>query len=125
MFRSTTFAILCLAAAPAFAQNQAAPAPSAPAGPPPEAIAAVQSAASAFGLCIQTGIAGVPASVTPEAGATSVMAGCATQRTTVEQAVQALIATLPEAQRTMAQEQLRTQAASVPGQIADGIRQMR
>ena len=40
--RFPIFAILCLAATPAFAQNQAAPAPAAPAGPPPEAVAAAQ-----------------------------------------------------------------------------------
>lgn len=125
MFRSTVFAILCLASAPAFAQNQTAPAQAAPAGPPPEAIAAVQTAASAFGQCIQTGVTSVPATVTPEAGATSVLAGCVTQRSAIEQAVQALIATLPAAQQAMAQEQLRTQTAGIPAQVADGIRQAR
>lgn len=125
MLRFPTFVFLCLAATPALAQNQTAPAEAAPAGPPPEAIAAVQTAASAFGQCIQTGVTSVPASVTPEAGATNVLAGCATQRSTVEQAVQALIATLPAAQQAMAQEQLRTQTAGIQGQVADAIRQAR
>src|SRR5205085_4948684 len=97
MLRFSTFALLCLAATPAFAQNQTAPAPSAPAGPPPEAIAAVQAASATFGQCIQTGVMGVPASVTPKAGAANVLAGCSTQRMGVEQAVRALIATLPAA----------------------------
>ena len=123
--RFPIFAILCLAATPAFAQNQTAPAASAPAGPPPEALAAVQAAGSAFGQCIQTGVMGVPAAVTPEAGATTVLAGCSTQRQALETAVQALIGTLPEAQRPMAQEQARTQLAGVPAQIAAGIQQMR
>jgi hypothetical protein len=125
MLRFSTLAILCLAATPAFAQNQAAPAPSAPTGPPPEAIAAVQAASATFGQCIQTGVMGVPASVTPEAGATNVLAGCATQRQAVESAVQALIATLPAERRAGAQEQLRTQVAGIPAQIAAGIQQMR
>lgn len=125
MRRFSILAILCLAASPALAQNQTAPAASAPAGPPPEQVAAVQTASSAFGTCIQTGVMGVAATVTPEAGATSVLAGCATQRQAVETAVQALIATLPEAQRSMAQEQLRTQLAGLPAQIAGGIQQMR
>jgi len=130
MLRFSALAILCLAATPAIAQNQAAPAPSAPAaqtpaGPPPEAIAAVQAAGSAFGQCIQTGVMGVPAAVTPEAGATTVLAGCSSQRQALETAVQALIGTLPEAQRPMAQEQARSQLAGVPAQIAAGIQQMR
>ena len=123
--RLPIFAILCLAATPAFAQNQTAPAAPAPAGPPPEAMAAVQAAGSAFGQCIQTGVMGVPAAVTPEAGATTVLNGCATQRTALEGAVQTLIAALPAEQRAMAQEQARSQLAAVPGQIAAGIQQMR
>ena len=123
--RLTIFTILCLAATPAFAQNQTAPAAPAPAGPPPEAMAAVQAAGSAFGQCIQTGVMGVPAAVTPEAGATTVLNGCATQRTALEGAVQTLIAALPAEQRAMAQEQARSQLAGVPAQIAAGIQQMR
>lgn len=123
--RLTIFTILCLAATPAFAQNQAAPAAPATAGPPPAAMAAVQAAGSAFGQCIQTGVMGVPAAVTPEAGATTVLNGCATQRTALEGAVQTLIAGLPAEQRAMAQEQARSQLAGVPAQIAAGIQQMR
>lgn len=122
MLRFSTVALICLAATPAFAQNQAAPAPS---GPPPEAMAAIQQAGSAFGQCVQTNAATVPATVTPEAGATSVLATCAPQRQALEQAAHALIATLPEAQRAMAEEQMRTQLAAVPGQIAAGISGMR
>jgi hypothetical protein len=125
MSRFTVFAFLCLAATPAFAQNQTAPAAQAPAGPPPAAMAAVQAAGSAFGQCIQTGVMGVPAAVTPEAGATSVLAGCATQRTALEGAVQTLIAALPAERQAMAQEQARAQLAAVPAQIAAGIQQMR
>ena len=123
MFRSTIFALLCLAATPALAQNTTAPA--ADAGPPPEAIAAVQTASATFGQCIQSGVMGVPASVTPEAGAANVLAGCSTQRAAVEQAVRALIATLPAERRAGAEEQMRTQIAGIPAQIAAGIQQMR
>ena len=122
MHRFSTFAFLCLAATPAFAQNETTPAPS---GPPPEAMAAIQQAGMAFGTCVQGAIGSVPATVTPEAGATSVLATCGTQRQALEQAAQALIAALPEAQRAAAQEQMRTQLAAVPGQIAAGIQQMR
>jgi len=123
--RFPIFAILCLAATPAFAQNQTAPAAVAPAGPPPEAMAAVQTAGAAFGQCLQTGVMGVPATVTPEAGATTVLAGCATQRQSLEGAIQTLIAGLPAEQRALAQEQARSQLAGVPAQLAAGIQQMR
>lgn len=116
MLRFSTFAILSLAAAPAFAQNETAPA-----GPPPEAMAAVQQAGMAFGTCVQTAAASVPATVTPEAGAASALASCTTQRQALEQAARALIAALPEAQRPMAEEQMRGQLAGLPGQIAAGI----
>jgi hypothetical protein len=125
MFRFATLFILSLGAAPAFAQNDTAPAQPAPSGPPPAEMAAIQAAGQAFGQCIQGAVGSVPATVTPEAGATSVLATCATQRAALERAAQALVAAMPEAQRAMAQEQVRTQMASVPDQIAAGIRQMR
>lgn len=125
MFRIPAFAILCFAAVPAFAQNQTTPAQPAPAGPPPEAMSAIQTAAAAFGQCVQTGVQAVPATVTPEAGATTVLAGCSTQKQTLEQAVRALLATLPAEQRAAGETQLNTQLAGVPGQVADGIRQAR
>jgi hypothetical protein len=101
------------------------PAPPAPPAPPSPQVVAIQQAGAAFGQCIQAGVGSVPATVTPEAGATSVVNGCATQRQALEQAAQALIATMPEAQRAGAQEQLRSQLGSVEGQVAAGIRQMR
>ena len=88
-------------------------------------MAAVQQAGMAFGQCLQTGVMGVPATVTPEAGATTVLSGCATQRQALEQAANALVAALPEDQRAAAQERVRGQLAAVPGQIAAGIQQMR
>jgi hypothetical protein len=130
MFRSTTLALLCLAASPALAQNQTAPAQStpaaeAPAGPPPEVMQAIQQAGMAFGQCVNAAVPGVPASVTPEAGAASVLAGCSTQRAALDRAAQALIAAIPEAQRSIAQAQIRGQLDSIPTQVADGIRQSR
>lgn len=130
MLRFPTFLILCLAATPALAQNQAAPAQAAPAqaapaGPPPEAMAAVQQAGMAFGQCVQTAVGSVPATVTPEAGATSVIATCTPQRQALDTVLAALVAALPEAQRAMAQEQIRGQVASIPGQIAAQIQAAR
>jgi hypothetical protein len=136
MSRSAILAALCFATLPAIVQAQPAAtpppaaqtppvAPPAPPSPPPAEVTAVQQAAMAFGQCVQTGVQAVPATVTPEAGATGVVQGCAAQRQRLEQAAQALIATIPEAQRPAAQEQLRTQLAAVEGQVAAGIRQMR
>ena len=127
MFRFAALALLSLAATPAMAQNQTAPAPAAPApaGPPPAAMAAIQEAGMAFGQCIQTAVPSVPATVTPEAGATSVLAGCSVQKQTLERAVRDLLATLPAEQRTAGEAQLNAQLAAVPTQVADGIRQAR
>ena len=122
MFRTSFLALLFVAAAPAFAQNTTTPAP---AGPSQEAITAIQTAAAAFGQCVQAGTAAVPAAVTPEAGATTVLAGCSAQKQAIEQAVRALLATLPAEQRAAGEAQLAAQIAGVPGQIADGIRQSR
>jgi hypothetical protein len=135
MNRISILVALSFAALPAaaLAQSQpgqpatppaAEPTPAPPAPPSPE-VAAIQQAGMAFGQCIQTAVPTVPASATPEAGATRVVAGCASQRQALETAAQALIATLPEAQRAGAQEQLRSQLGAVEGQVAAGIRQMR
>ena len=128
MSRFTILAALCLTALPAAALAQPAPAPAAPpapAGPPPEAISAVQQAGMAFGQCVQTGVQAVPATVTPEAGATSVLGGCAPQRQTLEQAVNALLATLPPEQRAAGQERLRTELGGIDAQVAGAIRARR
>ena len=109
-------AVLCCTGA-ALAQ---APAPAA-SGPQ----AAVQQTAMAFGQCIQTGVQGVAGTVTPEAGATSVLGGCANQRQQLEQAIEALIATLPADQQAPAREQARTQIAAAHGQVAAAITRMR
>lgn len=131
MSRFPILAALCLAALPVAAQaqtpatGQAPAAPEAPAAPPPAEMAAVQTTAAAFGQCVQTAAMGAPATVTPEAAATSALSSCAPQQQSLVRAVEALIATLPEAQRAAAQEQLRTQMGGAAAQIAAGIRQMR
>jgi hypothetical protein len=128
-------AALLLAATPALAQppaggtppsgGTAAAQPAQPAQPSPAEIAAIQQSAQAFGTCVSGGVASVPASATPEAGAASVLSGCATQRQALVQAVEAMIANMPAERRTEAHAQLESQLATVPTQIADGIRQQR
>jgi hypothetical protein len=124
-FKFPLSAALLLAAAPALAQPPAA------ASPPPAAAeasgpqAAIQQTAMAFGQCVSTGAQHVDAAVTPEAGATTVLAGCTAQRTALEQAVEALLATLPADQQAAGRAQLQSQLAAVPTQVADGIRRGR
>ena len=108
----------------ALAQNQAPAAPAQPAAPPP-AVQAIQQAAMTFGQCVSTGVQGVPATVTPEAGATSVLGACATQRQQLLQAAEAFIATMPADQQAGARTTMNTQLAAAETQIADAIRQMR
>jgi pyruvate dehydrogenase E2 component (dihydrolipoamide acetyltransferase) len=135
MSRLPILAALCLTALPAAALAQPAPAqpapapapaaPPAPAGPPPEALAPIQQAGMAFGQCVQAGVQAVPATVTPEAGATSVLGGCAPQRQALEQAVNALLATLPAEQRAAGQERLRSELGGIQGQVAAAIQARR
>ncbi len=114
MFRTPMISVLCLAALPAaaLAQDQAA-------------TAGLQQAASAFGQCVETGAAAVPASVTPEAGAAGVLAGCAAQFQSLEQAIDAFVATMPEEQRPAISERARAQLGGVEAQVVAGIRQQR
>jgi hypothetical protein len=86
---------------------------------------AIQQAGMAFGQCVQAGVPTVPATVTPEAGAASVLAGCSTQRQALDRAAEALIAAIPEAQRPMVQQQIQSQLAGVEAQVAAGIRASR
>jgi hypothetical protein len=121
-------AALLFAAAPALAQAPAggtAAQPAQPAQPSPAAIAAVQQAAQGFGTCVSGGMQSVPASDTPEAGATTVLGGCAAQRQAMVQAAEALVASLPADQQTAAHAQMESQLGQIPAQVADGIRQMR
>lgn len=102
------------------AQSQAATAAEQPAG-----AQAIQQAAMSFGQCVSTGIQGVPATVTPEAGATNVLGACATQRQQLVQAAEAMIATMPAAEQEAARNTMNTQLADAETQIANAIRQMR
>ena len=115
------YASLFAAAMPAAAQPPAStPAPSAaPTGP----AAAIQPAAMAFGQCLSAGVQNAPASVTPEAGATAVLAGCAAQHTALDQAVEALLVTLPADQQAAGRARYQSQIGQAQTQIADAIRQ--
>lgn len=110
-------------AAPPQTPVPAPPAPPATPAPPPEFFAAVQG----FGQCVETGARGVAATVTPEAGATTVLAGCAAQRRELERQVYALIDSpvVPAERKEAARTQARAQLAELPAQIAGAIRQMR
>ena len=79
----------------------------------------------AFGQCVMSGVQGLAATVTPEAGAASVLGACATQRQALQQAAEGYIATMPEADRAGATEQLRSQLGGAEARVADRIRQMR
>jgi hypothetical protein len=122
-------AALSFAAAPALAQapagGTAAAQPAQPAQPSPAAIAAIQQAAQIFGTCVSGGMQSLPASATPEAGAATVLGGCAAPRQAMVQAAEALVAGLPADQQTEAHAQMESQLAQIPAQVADGIRQMR
>jgi hypothetical protein len=122
-------AILLLAAAPAFTQppasGSAATQPAQPPQPSPAEMNAIQTAAQAFGTCVSLGVQGVPATATPEAGAASALAGCATQQQALVQAVEAMIANMPAEQRAAARAHMESQLAQVPAEVADGIRQGR
>jgi hypothetical protein len=116
MFKLSFTAVLLLAAASAVAQ---------PIVTAPEPRGQLQQASMAFGQCVQTGITGLPASVTPEAGAAAVLAGCSSPRQALENAAQSFIVTLPEAEQASAREMLRTQFGGIENQIANGIRSSR
>jgi hypothetical protein len=116
-------AMLFAAALPAVAQPPASSAP--PSAAPANPGAAIQPAAMAFGQCLQTGMQSVPATVTPEAGATAVLGGCGTQRSALVAAVEAMLATLPADQQAQGRAQLESRLGEVPTQLAEGIRQQR
>ena len=115
-------AALWLGAMPAIALGQPAPPPPVAASPQE---AALRDAATAFGQCVSSGIRGVAATVTPEAGTAGVLAGCSAQREQLAQAAEGLIATLPAEQQAAAREHARTGLAQAETQIAEAIRQQR
>ncbi|HZG45510.1 MAG TPA: hypothetical protein VEZ41_04485 [Allosphingosinicella sp.] len=91
--------------------------------PPPAFIQAAQ----AFGQCLQGGAAKLAATVTPEAGATQVVAGCKEQRTMLGAQFEVWISGpgFPEEARTPAREEFQSQLSQVESQVADGIRRLR
>jgi hypothetical protein len=101
------------------------------AGQPPEGApeppAAFIQAAQAFGQCLQGGAAKLAATITPEAGATQVVAGCAQQRTDLDAQFEVWISGsgFPEAGRMIAREQFQAELKQVESQVADGIRRGR
>ena len=117
-FGSAVAAALLAAALPAAAQAQEA----SRSAPPAEA-AAIRQAAAAFGQCIAAGMQGLGAA--PEADAAAVLGACSAERQRLEQAAEAMIATLPAEQQGPAREQLRSQLADADAQIADAIRRQR
>lgn len=119
MSRFPLFAALSLIAVPTLAQDPPAPAAADEPGN------AIEAAAEAFGTCVSAGVAGVGETVTPEAGAASVLAGCATQRQALEAAIQALIATLPADQQAEARAELSADLGGIEPDIASAIRQQR
>ncbi|MFD1786936.1 hypothetical protein ACFSC3_05050 [Sphingomonas floccifaciens] len=103
-----------------------ATAPAAPATPPaPAAQNPIQSAAMAFSACLGPKVAAVPASMTPEQGADSALAGCKTQQDALRAAVETVIAAAPAEQQAMARTQVDQGMAQARTQIADSIRQKR
>jgi len=126
LLRFALSAAMLAAAAPALAQPPAAPAaPPAASSAPTGPAAAIQPAAMAYSQCLSAGVPQVPATATPEAGATTVINGCAAQRTALDQAVEGLIVTLPAEQQAAGRAQYQSQIGEVPTQIADAIRQSR
>ena len=91
--------------------------------PPPEFIQAAQ----AFGQCIGSNLSSLAATVTPEAGASQAIAGCAAQKTALETRFEAWVssASFPAEGREIARQQFRTQLGGAEAQIAATIRQQR
>ena len=90
-----------------------------------QAGAKIGAASQAFAACLQPAAAAVPASQTPEQGADTALAACATEKTALEAAVNEMIAIAPVEQQSTARQKLADSMARARTQIADGIRQYR
>lgn len=135
MLKFGLFAALLVSASAAAAQPPAGQA--VPAQPPAAATAPQQQgpipppafieAAQGFGLCMQTQLGGLPATVTPEAGAAQALAACATQKTALETQFQSWVASpaFPAEQRDAVLAQFRAEGGQLETQIAGMIRQRR
>ena len=119
----TVFVSALIALSGAAAAQTAAPA--APAAQPDPLQVALQTNAMAFGQCVVGGIAAVPATVTPQAGASQIMGNCNAQKLQLVQAAEAMIAALPEDRRATATAALQTRLASAEGEIAEEITRRR
>ena len=119
----TVFVSALIALSGAAAAQTAAPA--APAAQPDPLQVALQTNAMAFGQCVVGGMATVPATVTPQAGAAQVMGACNAQKLQLVQAAEAMIAALPEDRRAGATAQLQTRLTSAESEIAEEITRRR
>ena len=124
MLKSALTAVLIIAAVPAVAQQEASSPAQPQAAAPPET-AAILEAARAFGQCVSAGMQSVDATAAPEAGAAGVLGACSSERARLEQAAEAMIATMPDEQQAAAREQLRSQLGDAETQIAVAIRRQR
>jgi hypothetical protein len=98
-----------------------------PPGGAPEPSPAFIQAAQEFGQCLQRGAAKLAATVTPEAGATQVVAGCTQQRTDLSTHFEAWVSSsgFPEAGRPIAREEFQAELNRVETHVAAGIRRAR
>ena len=120
-----------LVTGPVFAQTPASPppapqtgsAPAQPMTPSPE----FMTAAQAFGQCLGGKIGASPATVAPEAASRQALAGCATQKATLQTTFETWVAgpTFPPAGRTEARAQFKAQMDGLETQIASQIRETR
>jgi hypothetical protein len=124
MLKTALTAALIVAAFPAVAQQEDSSSAQPQPATPPEA-AAIQQAAMAFGQCVSAGMQSVDATAAPEAGAAGVLGACSSERERLEQAAEAMIATMPDEQQAAAREQLRSQLGDAETQIAAAIRRQR
>lgn len=119
-----TLALLALAAQAPSQSGAATPAPA----PSPQASAAnteIGTRAQAFSACLDPKVAAVAPAMTPEQGADSVMAGCKTEQTALEQSIETAIAAAPEDQKVAARKRMSDSMTRARTQIADAIRQSR
>jgi len=125
MLKTVFVSALMTLSGAAIAQNATPAAPAAPAAQLDPLQAALQTNAMAFGQCVVGGMATVPATVTPQAGAAQVMGACNAQKLQLVQAAEAMIAALPEDRRAGATAQLQTRLTSAESEIAEEITRRR
>ena len=122
MLKTVFASVLFTLSGAAMAQTATA---AAPAAQPDPLQVAVQTTATAFGECVVGGIAAVPATVTPQAGAAQVLGGCNAQKLQLVEAAEAMIAALPEDRRAGAAAMLQTRLAGAEAEISAEITRRR